>query len=213
MLRHRLSGWGCSIIVVGVLATFVSNASAAHIPGQSQLGGWVYIDRNNDGHLAFAGDPNPEFVIGGVSISLYKVVSNVEQLVASTTTDDFGRYQFENIDPATYDLKETQPIEYVDGIDTLGSLIQLGSTPIPPSDSVGTMSNNAFSKIVLSSDVGGDFYNFGELGLAAGFASKRFLFASSPPLNSPTPEPASMLLVLAAVCGSGLISNRRKRCQ
>jgi len=213
MLLHRLSGWGYSIVVCGLLATFVSNASATHIPGQSQLGGWVYIDRNNDGQLAFASDPNPEFVIGGVSISLYKVVSNVEQFVASTMSDDFGRYLFENIDPATYDLKETQPIEYVDGIDTLGSLIRLGSTPIPPSDSVGTMSNNAFSKIVLSSDVGGEFYNFGERGLAAGYASKRFLLASFPPLNSPTPEPASMCLALAAICGSGLISNRRKRCQ
>ena len=84
MLLHRLSRWGYSIVAVGLFATFASNALAAHIPGQSQLGGWVYIDRNNDGQLAFSNDPNPEFVIGGVTISLYKVVSNVEQFVAST---------------------------------------------------------------------------------------------------------------------------------
>jgi hypothetical protein len=211
MLLHRLSGWGCSFVVVGLLAAFASNALAAHIPGQSQLGGWVYIDRNNDGQLAFSNDPNPEFVISDVTISLFKVVSNVEQFVASTVSDDFGRYLFENIDPGTYDMKETQPIEYVDGKDTLGSLIQLGSTPIPPTDSAGTVSNDAFSKIVLSADVGGEFYNFGERGLAAGYASKRYLLASAPPLNTPTPEPASMLLALGAVCGGWLIPSRRKR--
>ncbi|HEX4415926.1 MAG TPA: SdrD B-like domain-containing protein, partial [Lacipirellulaceae bacterium] len=137
MLRHRLSGWGYSCVVVGLLAACASNALAAHIPGQSQLGGWVYIDRNNDGQLAFSGDSNPEYVIGGVVINLYKVVGGVQQPAPyeATTTDDFGRYVFDNIDPGTYNMYEMQPVEYVDGKDTLGSLIQLGSTPIPPGDS------------------------------------------------------------------------------
>ncbi|HEY2760336.1 MAG TPA: SdrD B-like domain-containing protein [Pirellulales bacterium] len=210
MLLNRLPGRGYSFIALCIVAACASNALAAHIPGQSQLGGWVYIDRNNDGQLAFASDPNPEFVIGDVTINLYKVVSNVETFVASTVSDDFGRYLFENIDPGTYDMKEVQPIEYVDGIDTLGKLIKLGGTPIPPSDSAGTASNNAFNKVILSADVGGEFYNFGERGLAPGYVSKRYLLASSPSSNT-APEPASMLLMLGAVCGGSLISRRRAR--
>jgi hypothetical protein len=125
-------------------------------------------------------------------------------------SDDFGRYIFANIDPGTYDMKETQPIEYVDGLDTLGSLEGYHGFPVPPTDSAGTMSNNAFSKIVMSANVGGDFYNFGERGLAAGYASKRFLLASAPGLNTGVPEPASLMLALVAACG-GLMSNRSKR--
>jgi hypothetical protein len=65
--------------------------SAAHIPGLSQLGGWVYIDRNNDGNLAFATDPNPEYVIGDIRIDLLSKVGNVETVVATMQSDDFGR--------------------------------------------------------------------------------------------------------------------------
>jgi len=210
MSLHRLSGWGHSILVFGLLAWFASNATAAHIPGTSQLGGWVYIDRNNDGQLAFSNDLNPEYVIGGVSISLYSVVNNVETFVSSLLSDDYGRYLFENIAPATYVLRETQPIEYVDGIDTLGKLQSLNGQPIPPTDSPGMVSNNMFSNIILSANVGGDYYNFGERGLAAGYVSKRYLLASSPPLNPPVPEPATAAFALLAVCGTWLLRRSRQ---
>ncbi len=209
MLLNRLPAWMHSFFAVGVLAALASNASAGPILGKSELAGWVYIDRNNDGHLAFSDEPSPEYVIGGVSISLYSLVGNVETFVSSTFSDDFGRYIFPNIDPGTYDLKESQPIEYVDGIDTLGSLHGYNGFPVPPSDSPGVMTNNAFSKIVLSANVGGDFYNFGERGLAAGYASKRFLLASAPPLNTAAPEPTSFLIALLG--GFGGCCFRRTR--
>ncbi|HEX3601327.1 MAG TPA: SdrD B-like domain-containing protein [Lacipirellulaceae bacterium] len=210
MSLRRFSRWGCSILIVCLLATFASNATAAHIDGMSQLGGWVYIDRNNDGHLEFADEPNPEFVIGNVPISLFSVVNNVETFVSTIASDDFGRYLFENIAPGTYDLKEAQPIEYVDGIDTLGSLQSLNGQPIPPTASPGVATNDAFSKIVLTANVGGEFYNFGERGLAAGYASKRYLLASAPPLNTASPEPMSGMLALIAACGSGVLYRPRR---
>ena len=223
MLLNRLPGRGYSIVALCLLATCASNALAAHIPGQSQLGGWTYIDRNNDGVLAFSNDPNPEFVIGDVTIQLFKVVGGVEQANPAYTTqsDDFGRYLFENIDPSTYNMYEIQPIQYLDGKDTLGSLIQLGGGSLPAS-SKGTVENKpipaphataggAFLNIVLSANIGGEFYYFGERGLMPGYVSKRALLASSPSSNTATPEPASMFLVLSAVCGGWLIPKRCKR--
>lgn len=210
MLLHRLVRRGHSILIVCLLGIHVSNAAAAHIPGMSQLGGWVYIDRNNDGILAFASDPNPEYAIGDVSISLFSKVANVETFVASTLSDPFGRYLFENILPATYVLRQTQPVEFVDGIDTLGSLQSLDGQPIPPTDSAGVAGNNFFTDIVLSANVGGEFYNFGERGLAAGYASKKYLLASSPPLNPPVPEPATWAFALTAICGSWLARRSRR---
>ena len=215
----------CLVILCAVVAT-TAQVAYGQLPGLSRLGGWVYIDRNNDGNLAFSNEPNPEYVIGDVQISLYSTVGNVETFVASTLSDDFGRYLFENILPATYTLRETPPIEYVDGIDTLGILQSLDGQPIPGNASVGVMTNNAFSQIVLPANVGGDFYNFGERGLAAGYVSKRFLFASFPPPpftpppppfeppppgEPPLPEPTSLMLALAAGCGGYLATGRSRR--
>jgi SdrD B-like domain len=207
------------LIVVALYAT-ASNVIATPIFGTSQLGGWVYIDRNNDGHLAFSNEPNPEFAIGGVDISLLSTLGGVQTLVSMTQSDDFGRYLFENINPGTYVLSETPPVEFVDGIDTLGILQSVNGQPIPGNASAGVMTDNTFSSIVLTAELVGEFYNFGERGLAAGFASKRFLFATAPGLNTlpppppgtagnpTTPEPTSLIIALMAGCGS-LLALRR----
>jgi hypothetical protein len=71
------------------------------------------------------------------------------------------------------------------------------------------VSNDAFLNIVLTSNVRGDAYNFGERGLKAGYASKRFLFASAPPPNTTIPEPYSALLLLTAI--GGITSRRSSR--
>jgi hypothetical protein len=113
------------------------------------------------------------------------------------------------LNPGTYVLRETQPIEFVDGIDTLGQLFSLNNQPIPPSASAGSVSSDAFINIVLTSNVKGDFYNFGERGLKAGYASKRFLLASTPPPNTAVPEPCSAFLLLTVV--GGLPSRRLSR--
>jgi len=209
MITHRLFGRGYPIVFACLIGAVTSTATATHAQGIAQLGGWVYIDRNNDGHLAFSDEANPEFVIGDVSISLFSKTNNVETLVTSMLTDPYGRYFFNNLNPGTYVLRETQPIEFVDGIDTLGHLISLNSQPIPPTASAGTVGPDSFLNIVLTANVLGDFYNFGERGLKAGYASKRYLFASAPPLNTATPEPASALLALTAI--GGLLSWRSSR--
>jgi hypothetical protein len=181
-------------------------AVAAPNAGLSQLGGWVYVDRNNDGALAFSTDPNPEFAISEAFVNLYSVTGGIESLVATMQTNDFGRYLFENIAPGTYTLRQTQPIEYVDGRDTLGILVGYNGQPIPGAASRGAADENAFLNIVLTSDVGGEYYNFGERGLAPGYVSKRELFATPPPNTPPPPppeggipEPNSLLIALLGV--------------
>lgn len=209
MMLNRLFRQGSPIVLACLLGAVTSTATAAHTPGTASLGGWAYIDRNNDGHLAFSNEANPEFVIGDVSIGLFSKVGNVETPVSTILTDQFGRYFFDNLTPGTYVLRQTQPVEFVDGIDTLGQLFSLISQPIPGTASAGTASSDAFLNIVLTADVFGEFYNFGERGLKAGYASKRYLLASAPPLNTATPEPASAVLALTAI--GGLLSWRSLR--
>lgn len=211
------------ILVVCLLGTTPSNVTAAHIPSQSQLGGWAYIDRNNDGILAFSHEPNPEFAIGDVLISLFLKVGTDETLVSTAQTDDFGRYQFENVDPGTYVLRKTQPVEFVNGLDTIGVLYGLNGQPLPGIASAGEAIDNAFLNIVLTADVGGEYYNFGERGLAAGYVSKRLLLATAPELGPPPPpppggppppdlpEPTSLVIAVLVGCGSFLASRRSRR--
>jgi hypothetical protein len=209
MLQHRLFWRGLPILIVCLMGAFTSIATAGHTSGTSQLGGWTYIDRNNDGQLAFIDDPNPEFVIDNVQIRLFSKVGSVETLVASMFSDQFGRYFFDDLAPGTYVLRQTHPTQFVDGIDTLGQLIGLNGQPIPVGASAGTVSADAFLDITLTADLRGDFYNFGERGLTAASASKRFLFASAPELEFAVPEPAAAVLAVIAICGA--LSSRRSR--
>jgi hypothetical protein len=205
-----------AVCLVGIAS---STAVSAHIAGQSQLGGWVYIDRNNDGVLAFSSDPNPEYVVGDIRIDLFTSAGNIETLVATTLSDAVGRYLFENINPGTYVLRETESIMFVDGIDTLGVLQSWNSQPIPGNALAGTMANNAFLGIVLPADVGGEFYNFGERGLTAGYASKRFLFGSypgppqtpPPPPGASSPEPTTSTFSLIAALSLWSVRGRQRR--
>jgi protocatechuate 3,4-dioxygenase beta subunit len=72
-------------------------------PGKTWLSGHVYVDANNSNDLE-----NGEGGLGGIRIELWK--GGIK--IAETTTDATGSYQFLNIDPGTYTVKETQPAGY-----------------------------------------------------------------------------------------------------
>jgi hypothetical protein len=204
MMLHRLFRRVAPFAILclfGTSATLVT-ATPPPAPGKVQIAGWVYVDRNNDGDLAFSNEPNPEYMIGGVEIRLYDQSGPQDVLLATTLSDDFGRYFFNNLSPGTYGLRELQPVAWVDGLDTTGSLVPTTNQPIPPSASTGTMIDNGFDDIVLTANLIADFFLFGERGLAAGYVSKRYLLGSYTPPPFAVPEPTSMagpLLLAAAV--------------
>jgi hypothetical protein len=217
MLLKRLARRAAAILIVCLIGTNVSYVAAqTHIPGKSHLGGWVFIDINNDGEIAFSTDPNPEWMIANAVVSLYSQ-SGPETFIASTQTDQFGRFFFPNLDPGTYGLKQTQPVEYVDGIDSVGRFQALTSGGVPPNASPGTSANNEFNNIVLPANVWGDYFLFGERGLRSGYVSKRFLEGYEPLMEFGTdepgfviPEPATVWLVTAAAA-LGLTPRRLRR--
>lgn len=111
------------------------------------ISGFVFVDDSNDGIR----DPD-EAPIAGVTITLLDL-SNGQQ-VAQTTTDAEGRYEFDSIIPGDYRIVQTQPVDFFDGIDTLGTV-----------DGVPTGNIDANDRLSLTLRQGqtAEQFNFGEL--------------------------------------------------
>ncbi|MEX2560496.1 MAG: SdrD B-like domain-containing protein [Pirellulales bacterium] len=108
------------------------------------LAGFVYVDLNNDGILL--GEPP----IAGATVTLTGNDDLGNAVNISTTTDATGAYGFANLRPGTYEITETQPAAFLDGIDTIG-------TP------GGTTADDVFAEILLPAGSDGVNNNFGEL--------------------------------------------------
>jgi hypothetical protein len=218
MMSFRLIGRWHALALCCLLGSLQSYAAAQNL-NTSLLGGWVYVDRNNDGILAFADAPKPEIALPNIEVKLFSVTGGIESLLSTTVTDTFGRYYFEHLAAGTYTIKQTQPVDFIDGKDTLGELRSLiQNQPVPNNANAGAVGENVFSNIVLPVNVEGNFYNFGELGMTAAAATKRYLLGSTPLMPSappPTetfiPEPASAVLLLTSF--AGLLGYRRRSFQ
>jgi hypothetical protein len=214
-MLHRLMWRRRALLVaycIGASFVHVAASSPTHavesetMIGTSVLAGWVYIDRANDGVINFGFD----FAIAGVEIRLYEKVNDEYQLLDTQHTSTLGRFIFSGLPAGEYSLKQTQPIEYVDGKDTIGMLINKSGQPLPSGASPGDVVDNGFENIVLPENTRGDFYTFGERGLAPGYVSKRFLLTSTPNLPHVIPEPSSLLLLLTAGLASGNLLRLRR---
>ena len=111
----------------------------------SSLSGFVYNDKNDNGIL----DPGEAGLVG-VTITLNGVNDIGQNVVLTAVTDSNGYYQFTSLRPGTYALLETQPTDYADGIDSVGS-------------QGGSQENDRFFDIVLAEGIDGVNNNFGEL--------------------------------------------------
>ena len=125
------------------------------------LAGVVYVDANNNGVV----DPK-ELGIANVTIFLFQG----NNLVAQTTTDQFGYYQFANLTEGTYTIRQQSqndpPLnKFIDGKETLGNL--------------GGVKSNDQMTVTLGPNSIGVGYNFGERGLKANFVTKRSFTSST----------------------------------
>ncbi len=114
----------------------------------AQLSGHVYVDTDNDGVF----DSN-EVGIGGVTITITGTSADGTAVSYSAITSADGSWSAE-VCLGTYTVVESQPVLYLDGKDTAGSV-------------GGTVSNDQISSVTLSAATLGTSleatnYNFGE---------------------------------------------------
>jgi hypothetical protein len=112
----------------------------------SSLSGYVFFDEHGNG--VNDGDPG----IANVTITLQGTNDLGETVLLTTTTDEFGFYEFADLRPGTYSLQETQPRGWLQGQDfigTQGGLVDSG--------------NDLLYAIVLGSGVNGLHNDFGEI--------------------------------------------------
>jgi hypothetical protein len=108
------------------------------------LSGRVYFDANTNG-VYDSGDSG----LQGVSITLTGTDDRGQEVYLTTVTDADGNYFFASLRPGTYTITETQPANYEDGSDSVGSL-------------GGNVGNDLFTDIILRAGRNGVGYNFGE---------------------------------------------------
>jgi hypothetical protein len=108
----------------------------------------VYVDSNNDG-VVDAG----ETLLSGVTVTLEGTDDRGQSVSLTATTDTTGAYLFQNLRPGSYTLSQTQPEDYLDGRETLGS-------------AGGTIGSDQFT-VSLGACTNGTGYNFGEVLLSS----------------------------------------------
>lgn len=125
---------------------------------KTQLSGHVWYDRDNDGIRE-----NNEAPIVGAVITLEGPGGP-----RTTTTNDQGYYEFLNLDPGTYTVKEAQPTPYLDGKDNEGTL---GGTVINqgdviaqgPNGQTATATEDRIQSITLQAGDNSENNDFGEI--------------------------------------------------
>ena len=122
----------------------------------ASISGYVYHDRSNDGRL----DPGEE----GIANVRLDLVDGSGRVVASTTTNASGQYQFGDLPSGEYAIFQHQPQGYLDGIDSPG---RIGNRRV---GRVGSDGDSLRGIILKQGEIGVD-YNFGEL-LAASLAGR-----------------------------------------
>jgi hypothetical protein len=121
---------------------------------KGSISGYVYNDKNNNGQKE-----NGENGIANAELSLWiwDATNDEYKLLRTTKTDAQGYYRFGELDPfRKYKVTEKQPVNYVDGKETIGHFAS--GVPIGNADE-----NDEISEIILPFAGEGVDYNFGEL--------------------------------------------------
>jgi protocatechuate 3,4-dioxygenase beta subunit len=151
-------------------------AHAAQVP-LATLAGWVYHDRSDDGVF----NRGSEQGIGGVTLELIDASGNPTGITTTTSSDplSLGFYEFHNLYPGAYGVREVQPSGWLDGKDTAGS--HGGAA----ADESAGRADRITGAILSFGDHAVD-YNFGEL--LAGSIRGRVHAHTGPDCNFDDPE-------------------------
>jgi hypothetical protein len=128
----------------------------------ASVGGTVFVDRNDNGVF-----DSGESTLSGVIVSLKGIDVMGATVVRTTFTAADGSYLFDNLNPGTYRIEETQPARFDDGKDHVGTLGgATGEDPglfLIPNDVDSEQINDLLFGITLGSGDAGLQYDFGEL--------------------------------------------------
>jgi protocatechuate 3,4-dioxygenase beta subunit len=112
------------------------------------VSGYVYHDRSNEGRR----DAGEE----GIAGATVRLRDDSGAVVASTTTDAAGFYEFADLLPGSYTIEEVTPAGYLDGLDRAGFV---AGTPVGSAANPG----DRITAVRLKQGQEGEQYNFGEL--------------------------------------------------
>lgn len=133
--------------------------------GTASISGSVWLDLDNDGVF-----DESEIGIPGVEMLLYSVDDDENtELVESVITGDDGSYSFTGLAAGTYQVNQNHPEAYLDGLDVVGTI---------DDEATGTMTDGQITDIVLADGDEATDYNFGEIGLSAGYIGRRMLLST-----------------------------------
>jgi uncharacterized repeat protein (TIGR01451 family) len=120
-----------------------------------EIEGFVYNDSNGNGVF-----DDIEMPLSGVQIELSGTDTFGNRVFQTAYTDANGRYYFEDLPQGDYEIRQIQPANFTDGLDSSGT----------PGADVG----DDVIHIALSGGQAAVANNFGEAGLAPGAISKRY---------------------------------------
>ncbi|MFZ4873746.1 SdrD B-like domain-containing protein [Janthinobacterium sp. Mn2066] len=176
----RTSGTGVVGATLKTSAGIVLNPAAqgtgyhfGQAPGNSggtaqSISGFVYVDVNRNGRKDAdeAGIAGVAITLSGLTHDGFEVCSVIGASACTVQTGADGAYRLDGLPPsgpAGYTIKETQPVAYADGLESLGTVT--GGTGASNGAISGTAPQfDQFSGIVLPTGSNGANYNFGEFG-------------------------------------------------
>ena len=132
----------------------------------ASLQGLVWEDFNNNGEVDLG-----ELAIEHVAITLTGIDDRGQSVFLVQLTDAQGIFEFVDLRPGVYTVTQTQPAGYVDGKETLGTLIlatpnvivgDAGAADSDTVDGTGSVIASSFSGIELVAGAAGINYNFGD---------------------------------------------------
>ena len=155
--------------------------SAEHVltisdEGTAFIGGYVYLDVNDNGIKEVQ-----ELALPNVPIAL---TTGDGEVLRTALSDAHGWYEFGDLAPGSYQVREHQPGAFLDGQDTPGEPLY------------GVVANDQFRDLQLPAGTVAVNYNFGERGLIPALVSKKYFLAS-------TPDGQQLLATIAAESGEG----------